>query len=159
MAARVRCWAAALGTGLAAALTVCLWLGGAVGSAAPVAHASKRFTENVSVHLVKKKGPILKERGTATGTLSGSVRARFDTSDILKTTGRVTFFPNGGGSLTIIVLGAPESLATVAKVSGNLGVRSGTGRYAHATGSGTFRGTLNRSTWAITVHVKGTLNY
>jgi hypothetical protein len=104
-------------------------------------------------------GNILKERGTATGTLAGSVKARFDISNAAKTTGSVTFFPNGGGSLTVNVLGYPQSVGTVARFSGNLAVRKGTGRFSDATGSGTFTGTVNRRTWHITVNASSRLTY
>jgi hypothetical protein len=116
---------------------------GGAGGASPSAQAAKRKTITVrptaNLHLVKKKGAILKERGTATDTLAGRVTARFDTSNAAKTTGTVTFYPNSGGSLTVIVVGYPQSLGTVAKFSGNLAVRKGTGRYSDATGSGTSR--------------------
>lgn len=115
-------------------------------------------TEDASLHLVKKSGSVLNERGSVTGTLSGSVSARFVTS-IVKVTGTVTIYPHGGGSLTITVLGYPRSAATIAQFSGSISVKSGTGRYAHARGSGTFTGTVNRRTWAATVHAKAKLIY
>ncbi len=146
-----------------AVATVSLVVGGAVGLAQPVGQAAKRkshsFTETARLHLVKKKGAILKEEGTATGTLPGTVKARFDTSDITHVTASVTFYPYSGGSLTFNATGHPDSTGTVAKFSGFMAVRKGTGRYEKALGSGSFTGTVNRNTWAFTVNAKATLTY
>ena len=133
---------------------------GGLASARPVAQSARTLntTENASLHLVKKSGSVLNERGSVTGTLSGSVSARFVTS-VVQVTGTVTIYPRGGGSLTITVLGYPRSTGTVAKFSGSISVKSGTGRFAHARGSGTFTGTVNRKTWAATVHAKAKLTY
>jgi hypothetical protein len=149
----------ALGVGAA---MLALWLGGAgAGAAAPQAHVARtlRLDDSARLHLVKKSGPILSERGTATGTLPGSVSARFDTRNSAKVTGSVTFRPRGGGSLTATIVGYPQSLSTVARITGYLAVRSGTGRYARAVGSGTFTGSVNRRTWAISVRARATLRY
>ena len=152
-----------LGMAVVVVATASLVAGGTVGMAQPVGHAAKRrahsFTETANLHLVKKRGAILKEAGTATGTLPGTVKARFDTSDITNVTATVTFYPYSGGSLTFTATGHPTSTGTVAKFSGYLGVRRGTGRYESATGSGTFTGTVNRSSWAFTVNAKATLTY
>jgi hypothetical protein len=147
--------------GAVLALVVCVWAGD-VGAAGPVAQSAKRksltITDTVSLHLVKKQGSVLYERGSASGTLPGSVTARFVTS-VTKVTGSVTFHPRGGGTLTINVVGYPTSTGTVAKFSGNLAVRSGTGRFSKALGSGTFSGTVNRRTWAVTVYARARITY
>jgi hypothetical protein len=144
-----------------AALVVGLWAG-AVGSAAPTAHAAKRkslhLTDTASLHLVRKSGSTLYEKGTATGTLPGTVSARFVTG-VAKVTGTVTFHSSGGGSITMTAVGYPQSTGTVARLSGSIAVRSGTGRFKHALGSGTFTGTANRKTWAVTVHASANLTY
>lgn len=142
------------------AASMCLWIGASVGSADPSAHIARRLnvTEDVSLSLVRKSGSTLYERGTATGTLPGGVSARFQTS-LTKVTGSVTFYPNGGGSLTINVVGYPQSTGTVARFSGSLAVRSGTGRFDDALGSGSFTGTVNRRTWHVSVHATARLRY
>lgn len=144
-----------------AALMVGLWAG-AVSSAAPTAHAAKRkslhLTDDANLHLVRKSGSTLYEKGTATGTLPGSVSARFVTG-VTKVTGTVTFHSSGGGSITMTAVGYPQSAGTIARFSGNIAVRSGTGRFKHALGSGTFTGTANRRTWAVTVHARANLTY
>jgi hypothetical protein len=146
---------------LIAALPACLWAGG-VSLADPGAQAARRHAHQMSgtayFHLVRKSGNTLYERGTTTGTLSGSVVGTFHTS-VTKVTGTVTFHPRSGGSLTITAVGYPQSASTVTRFSGNLAVRGGTGRYRNALGSGTLDGTANRRTWAITVHANATLTY
>jgi hypothetical protein len=133
-----------------------------VSSADPAAHAAKRRAHHMSgtafFHLVRKSGSTLYERGTATGSLSGSVTGRFVTS-VTKVTGTVTFYPSSGGSLTITAVGYPQSAGTVTSFNGNLAVRDGTGRYRNALGSGTLSGTANRRSWAITVHANATITY
>jgi hypothetical protein len=157
IARALRGWGAVAGLGLVASG---LWLGGTSGATAPRAHAARtiRVDETARLHLVKKSGPILKERGSATGTLPGPVSARFDTSNIAIVTGTVTFH-TAGGSVTVSVIGYPQSLGTVAKFAGSIRVLRGTGRFAHPSGSGSFTGKVNRSTWAVRVHGKAKLTY
>lgn len=136
-----------------AAVALCLTLGGAVASAKTL-----QITENASMHLVRKSGSVLYEKGTATGTLPGPVSGRFD-AGLTKVSGTVTIRPNGGGSLTILVIGTPRSTGTVARFGGTMAVKSGTGKYARASGSGTFEGTVNRRTWAVSVTARARLVY
>ena len=136
-------------------------LAGGVSSAAPSAHAARRSLNlhgTAYLHLTRKSGSTLYERGTATGTLPGTVSARFVTG-ITKVTGTVTFYPYSGGSLTLTAVGYPQSAATIVHFTGNVAVRSGTGRFKNALGSGTFNGTANRRSWAITVHANAHLTY
>lgn len=144
-----------------AAAAVLASAGGA--SSAPDVHAAKRKTvklvEHARMHLVKKKGGILRESGTTTGTLAGNVSGRFNISNIARPTGTVTFKPNSGGSITVTAAGFPDSLGTVARFHGNMAVKGGSGRYDDVTGSGTFTGTVNRKNWNITVDASVTITY
>lgn len=133
---------------------------GSTSSAAPSAHAARRLnlSGTAHLHLTRKSGNVIYERGTATGTLPGSVTARFVTG-VTKVTGTVTFYPRGGGSLTLSAVGYPQSAATIVHFTGSCAVRSGTGRFRRAVGSGSFSGTANRRTWAVTVHANAHLRY
>jgi hypothetical protein len=137
-------------------------LAGGASSAAPSAHVAKRKTLKLSgtayLHLTRKSGNVLYEKGTATGTLPGTVSARFVTG-VTKVTGTVTFFPYSGGSLTMTAVGYPQSAATIVQFNGNIAVRRGSGRFKNALGSGTFSGTANRRSWAITVRARATVTY
>lgn len=133
-------------------------------TAAPVAETAKQrrnltVIDTVRLRLVRKNGNVIVQRGTATGTFPGRVSARFRTS-LTKVTGRVTFRPyRGGGSITMTAVGYPSSTGRITSLSGNLAVRRGTGRYRNALGSGTFTGTANRKTWAVTVNARANLTY
>jgi hypothetical protein len=140
--------ALALGVGL---------VGVGAGSASPNAHAARsiRMSESADMHLVKKSGSILKERGTASGSLPGTVSATFNTANLARVTATVTFSTHGG-TLTVTALGYPSSLS---RFSGPISVKRGTGRFSHAHGSGSFSGTVNRKTWHIKVSAHGTITY
>lgn len=157
---QLRWFRAALAIGVLVG-AVGLWQAAVASSAKPVAHGAKRSTlrVNASAHLtlVKKDGSILRERGTVTGTPAGAVTARFDVSNVAKTTGTMTFKPSAGGSITVTAAVSPAG--SVSRFSGSFAVRRGTGKYANAVGSGTLSGTVNRRTWAVTATAKGTLTY
>jgi len=138
------------------ALSLGVGIAGAA-AAAPRAHAahSIKLSESADMHLVKKSGSTLKERGTASGSLPGTVSATFNTSNLARVTATVTFSTRGG-TLTVTVLGYPQSLS---KFSGPISVKSGTGRFRHAHGSGSFSGTVNRKSWHIKVSARGTITY
>jgi hypothetical protein len=144
-----------------AVVMLAVWVGG-VSTAAPSGHAAKRksmtLSDTASLHLTRKNGNVIYEKGTATGTLPGTVTARFVTG-VTKVTGTVTFRPYSGGSLTVSAVGYPQSAKTITTFSGSLAVRKGTGRFKNALGSGTFNGTANRKTWAVTVHATARITY
>ncbi len=150
--------------GTIAAMAVAVLAIGTVGvsGAAPAGHAAKRKTmtlkDTATLHKTRKNGNVIYEKGTATGSLPGTVSARFVTS-VTKVTGTVTFKPYSGGSVTLSVVGYPQSANTVTTFTGSLAVRKGTGKYKNALGSGTFHGTANRKTWAVTVHTTATVTY
>jgi hypothetical protein len=143
------------------AATIGAWVVGA-SSAAPSGHVAKRrsmtLNDSASLHLTRKNGNVIYEKGTATGTLPGKVTARFVTG-VTKVTGTVTIKPYSGGSLTVSCVGYPQSAATITKFTGSLAVRKGTGKFKNALGSGTFNGTANRKTWAVTVHATARITY
>lgn len=136
------------------------------GSAAAVAarspSAQTARTVNVVEHgklqLVSKSGSTVRLRGTATGTLPGTVTARFETA-VTTVTGTVTIRPRNGGSLTFKVAGRALSAGTDARFQGTLAVRRGTGRYRDAVGGGTWTGTVNRRTWDAVVDARARLMY
>lgn len=143
-----------------AALTIGLCATASVG-AAPAAHAARRHSLHVNdtghLHLTHKSGATLYESGSASGSLPGSITAVFHTS-VTKVTGTVTFH-SGRGSITMTAVGYPHSTGTVVPFSGNIAVRSGTGAYHNALGSGTFSGSVNRRSWAISVHANANVTY
>jgi hypothetical protein len=139
-----------------------LWLVSSVGVVTTGAHAARRHSlrvdDRATLHLTRKSGATLYESGTATGTLPGTITATFVTS-LTKVTGSVTFHSSGGGTITMNAVGYPQSAGRIASFSGTIAVRSGTGRFKNALGSGTFSGTVNRSTWAVGVHAIANVTY
>lgn len=131
----------------------------ALGVAPAAAQArTLNISESASLHLVHKSGSTLFEQGSASGSLPGAVAAQLKVT-LVVVTGTVTFYPRGGGSLTMRMTGYPKSAGTVAKFGGSMTVSSGTGRYAQARGSATFSGTVNRRSWAANVSARGRLSY
>jgi hypothetical protein len=115
-------------------------------------------TQSASMHMVRRSGTTIWERGTATGTLPGSVTARLQAS-LFKITGSVTFFPRAGGSLTFAVDASARSAATRARFAGVMRVTSGSGRFIHASGTFGLAGIVNRRSWTATVNAGGRLHY
>jgi hypothetical protein len=137
----------------------------ATGGGAAQAAAEGRAAHVVSVkdeghlHLVSKasSGSMLVEEGPVTGTIAGSVRVSFDIGPTVTAT--FTIYPRGGGSISGHGEGALHSTSLYATFGGSLAVTRGTGRYAHAHGSGGLYGAINRKTYALTVQAVGTLHY
>ncbi len=114
-------------------------------------------SDEAHLHLTGTSGEELEEEGQTTGALPGKVRARFVVGSSV--TGSFTFYPSGGGSITGHGSARLHSTGTNASFGGTLNVSHGSGRYAHAHGSGGFYGTVNRRTDAITVKTTGRLSY
>ena len=138
-----------------AAGVLALW-GGTAADAAR--RRSLTVVDTVSLSLVRKNGNVLYERGTASGNLPGTVSARFVTS-LTQVTGTITLRPYSGGSITMTAAGYPQSASRITRITGNLAVRSGTGKFARALGSGTFSGTANRRSWSVTVNARVNVTY
>lgn len=131
---------------------------GATASSAPAA-SSMKVTEHVVLKLAKRTGTTKFEHtGRATGTLSGSVRSIITLTHSVVLHGTVTI-NTSRGKLRLKVDGRARSLALRARFSGTATIAGGTGRYAHARGTGTFTGVVNRSTWAATIDSSGSFSY
>ena len=62
------------------------------------------------------------------------------------------------GKVRLKVDGRARSLELRTKFSGKATIAGGTGDYADATGSGTFKGAVNRKTWHATIDAVGTFS-
>jgi hypothetical protein len=109
------------------------------------------------LHLVRESGSLLLEEGSVTGTLPGSVKVRFNIGPTI--TAQFTIYARGGGSIAGHGSGALHSTSTYSTFGGTLSVTSGTGRFAHAHGSGGLYGAIDRKTYALTVQTTGKLSY
>jgi hypothetical protein len=124
-------------------------------------HAANSMTvrEHVTLKLVKRTGSTgFQHTGRATGTVSGSVRSRITLTHSVVMRGTVTI-TTGRGKLRLKVDGRARSIGLRSKFSGSATIAGGSGRYAHADGTGTFSGVVNRSTWAATLDASGSFRY
>jgi len=132
-------------------VTIAVLASGATASARSI-----KVTDVVHLHRTGASGSLFYEAGTATGTLPGTVKGRFNVGS------RVSFaftLYTHGGSIKVTGIGRPLSFGVRSKFRGSLRVAGGTGRYAHASGRGSFSGVMNRNTGSVTANVTGVLSY
>ncbi len=107
------------------------------------------------LHLISKHGFTLNERGTASGTIKGTISVQLKIVSSSRVTAEVTIYP-AGGSITGHGSASYRKGETAASFDGSVSVEHGSGSYAHAQGSGlSFSGTIAQSNEAITVRVSG----
>lgn len=152
-----RRWTAAAGAATLASGVLCGPV--ALAPANPSAHAARKVaaTEHVALKLVRKTGTNFRHKGSATGTIAGSVTSTI-TLTSLSIKGTVIVRAKGG-TLNLKVRGTARSGGLRAKFDGSATMAGGTGRYAKARGGGTFTGVVNRRTWAATIDAHGSLTY
>jgi hypothetical protein len=111
------------------------------------------------LHMVSSSGSNLVEEGPVTGTIPGKVRVNFNIGPTVYAA--FTIYVQGGGSISGKGSGSLHSTSAYSTFGGSLSVTRGTGRYAHAHGSGGLYGAINRrsSTYPMTVQTTGTLHY
>jgi hypothetical protein len=132
-----------------------------VGALVAVAQAADRsdVIEHVKLTVVQRHGSTKFEHtGRATGTLAGPVSSKITLTHAVVLRGTVTI-KTSKGQLRLKVDGRARSLELRTKFTGTATVDGGTGRYTHARGSGTFKGVVNRSTWAATIDANGAFTY
>lgn len=119
---------------------------------------TQKLTVVAHLHYVTARGAYLIEEGSASGPLSGTIRARVRVAADI--TGTFTFYPRGGsvsgyGTATLHESGAYASFG------GSLKVLGGTGRYAHARGGGRLYGVYDRRGphLALTIQTTGSFSY
>jgi len=130
------------------------------GAASAVAARSISLNENSDMQLTSRKGFTLNERGAGSGTFKGTIYVHLKIVSSSHVTAEVNIYPSGGSSITGYGTAGYRKEGAIGRFSGSLSVQRGTGTYAHAHGSGlSFSGTIQRSNYAVTVHVGGTASY
>jgi hypothetical protein len=127
---------------------------------APVAHLAGSLSLNESgrLHLTSHHGFTLNEQGSASGAITGTIYIHLHVVSTNRVTAEVSLYPSGG-SITGLASASYRPSGAVASFSGTMNIARGTGRYAHAGGSGlSFTGTIRRTDDAVTVHVSGRMS-
>jgi hypothetical protein len=158
-ARRARMLATAL---LVALATSAILVSNAAGDAHTRAHTARTLnvTDTAHLHFLKESSSQLIDEGAATGTLPGTVRVSFDLG--VTVSGTFTIYAHDG---TIIghgsgVLHKSSSQSDVyVSFGGTMTVSHGTGRYAHAHGTGGFYGVIDRRNYSATIQTTGSLAY
>ncbi|MGA9284172.1 MAG: hypothetical protein WBV85_01900 [Solirubrobacteraceae bacterium] len=127
---------------------------------APAARESKTVSlrESGNLHLTTRHGFTLNEQGAGTGTISGTIYVHLKIVSTKEVTAEMNIYLKGG-SITGEAGAAYHREGAIGHFAGSLSIVRGTGSYANAHGSGlSFSGTIQRSNYAVTVHVSGTVS-
>ena len=115
------------------------------------------LNESGDLQLTSRRGFTLNERGSATGTVKGTIYVHLRIVSASRVSAEVNIYPTGGSITGYGTAGYRREGAT-GSFSGSLSIVRGSGSYSHAHGSGlSFTGTIRRSNYAVTVHVDGTV--
>jgi hypothetical protein len=143
--------------GCCVALTFAV-LPAAVSGDVPLARAARTLTATDTAHLheIPSSGEEIVEVGNATGTLPGKIKAYINVGPTVTAHFTIT---TSAGSISGVGTGKLKGRPAEPSFSGHMSVQHGSGRYAHAHGEGSFYGTLNRATYALSVGTSGKLSY
>jgi hypothetical protein len=148
------------------ALALCLLALGALAplsagertSSRPSARTARTIFLNETGHLrlTSKHNFTLNERGSATGTIAGTIYVHLTAVSNTRVTAEVNIYAHGA-SFSGNGSASYRRASTTASFAGSMSIDRGTGGYAHVHGSGLrFSGTIAESNRdAITVHVSG----
>lgn len=115
--------------------------------------------ESGRLRLTSKRGFTLNERGSASGTISGSIYIHLHLVSDSKVTAEVNIYPRAG-SLTGSGSASYRVVGGYAAFSGTLSITRGSGKYARARASGLrFTGTIQRRDDSVAVQLSGHLSY
>jgi hypothetical protein len=116
------------------------------------------LSETGRLRLTSHHSFTLNEKGSASGTISGTIYIHLNVVSTNHVTAEVNIYPSSG-SLTGHASASYHPAGGVASFNGTMAIVRGTGRYRHAHGSGlSFTGTIRRSDDAVTVRVNGRMS-
>jgi hypothetical protein len=113
------------------------------------------LSETAQLRLTSRKGFTLNERGAVSGTVPGTIYVHLRIVSSSKVSAEVNIY-RPGGSITGYASASYRRGARQGSFEGTLSLARGTGAYRRAKGAGlSFSGTIQRSSYAIAVHVSG----
>lgn len=132
----------------------------AIAYAAPAAPATSTQTvkDAAHLHLISGGGTALTEQGKASGTIPGTVRVWL-TLHAYTATASFTIYSKAGNISGHATGKLKFSKNGYDSFAGAATINHGTGRYARASGSGTFYGSVYRGNYNMSVQVYGQLRY
>ena len=128
-------------------------------SASPAARlaASIELRESANLRATSKHGFTLNERGSVTGTVSGTIYVHLTVVSTSRVVAEVSMYA-GGASITGQASASYRRGNTMGTFAGSISIVRGSGRYARAHGTGlSFSGTIRRSDDAVTVRMSGVI--
>jgi hypothetical protein len=149
----------AIGAGLATSVCLAMTATAAAGTHGKTARVLLvKDTAGLHTANPNSTSSALVEEGRAIGTLPGTVRARLAVG-VSVVSVRFTISLHGGSISGQATAKLNPGKGEYASFKGALSVTGGSGRYAHAVGSGQVYGTLNHYNYAARVQVIGQLRY
>jgi hypothetical protein len=128
------------------------------GAAEAIAARSVTLSETGHLRLTSHHGFTLNEKGSAAGTIDGTIYIHLHIVSTNRVTAEVNIYPSGG-SITGYATASYRPAGALASFNGTMSIARGTGRYARAHGAGlSFTGTVQRSNDAVTVRVSGRMS-
>jgi hypothetical protein len=109
-----------------------------------------------SLTLENNKGSTINERGRGWGTFNCNVYIQLTLKGTL-VTARYSAYPHGGSIIGTATAHIHSATTKAAYFSGSITLHRGTGTYTGAAGTASFQGTINRTSYAMTVRVAGRL--
>lgn len=109
-----------------------------------------------SLTLENNKGSTVNERGRGSGTFNCNVYIQMTLNGTL-VTAKYSAYPHGGSIVGTATAHIHSATTKAAYFSGTISLNKGTGSYAQSSGTASFQGTINRTSYAMTVRVAGKL--
>jgi hypothetical protein len=127
--------------------------------AAPATAAHTTVRDEGSLHFLSDEATLIVDEGSLSGTLPGSGRVYFTYNGSPNVSARFTIHARGGNvyGAAKCRLSDPNSLTP--SFRGALAIVGGSGRYAHARGSGELFGVFHRRGYGLIVQTIGKLSY
>lgn len=143
------------------AIGVCAAGVGAASATTPTASVASSVSvkDEGYLRLVKSSGSLLIDEGPAHGTIPGTVKIHFVYNGDPTVSAQITIYGHAGSIQAQATGRLSSPTSSSPSFEGTLTIDGGSGRYAHAHGSGQLYGVFYRRSYAMTVQTRGTLRY